>query len=295
MGKYWNGEQDELVEVINNTSGTTQQRAINELYPALEMMGEAILNRYFRGSFNPWEYKDIVTEAISRVIQKLHMFNPERAKSFSFCQTIIRNFYLTKLVKTSEKERRWKETINEDPKIIDPEFQTSYGYVDHNIEREIVPMSDVMLEHLYKIKVDTDYADKYFNNHRQYERVKLSLKRPKYKFLVAKLKTLVDTMIAILEEDSDIGYERFLIELHLRTGFNQYTLKTTTEMIDMYFPDAAIIIRQYRGYRENKNPEPETGVLSKLDQDKTPKDKHRKGATRRQQQDYYRRKKEREA
>lgn len=88
MNNYWNDNHEELVKNWSSANTRTQYHIYNELYTTVHYMASSILYRYY------FKFDNIkVLEAISDLYCNLHEYNPNKGKAFSFCQTIIKNYY----------------------------------------------------------------------------------------------------------------------------------------------------------------------------------------------------------
>jgi DNA-directed RNA polymerase specialized sigma24 family protein len=94
-GQYWTKELDDVIVAFNNATGTDKQRLWLELHPYVHAMNNAILRRYNGGNFKYFlegELEDLLAEAELLLFSKLHLYN-NKFKSYSYIQTILRNFY----------------------------------------------------------------------------------------------------------------------------------------------------------------------------------------------------------
>lgn len=89
---YWDEACDKAVVDWKTANRIEQFRIYNLLIKPLKYMAISILKKYFTFNFNDTE--DIVEDAINHLFCNLHKYDPSKGKkSFSYCQTIIRNYY----------------------------------------------------------------------------------------------------------------------------------------------------------------------------------------------------------
>lgn len=93
-------EEQAVVDFINSKCPAEKDRIFNEyLREPFRIMKEAILRKYpiFIGNF---EMEEVESDALSHLIEQIDKFNPDmitksgkKTKAYSYCQTIIRNYY----------------------------------------------------------------------------------------------------------------------------------------------------------------------------------------------------------
>lgn len=120
-------EEQALIDYINTESVVERHQIYNEiLRPAFKIMVETILRRYPIHIGN-YEITEVESNALSHLIEKMVGFDKNaktksgmKPKAFSYCQTIIRNFY-----------KDWsKKTFNE--RISNLPFEDFHEEVESN-------------------------------------------------------------------------------------------------------------------------------------------------------------------
>lgn len=127
------GEREELavLEYINSDSQARKNEIYNEiLIEPFRIMTQSILRKYpvFIGNYTMLE---VETNALIHLIDKMILFNPDnitssgnKSKAYSYCQTIIRNYYRDHgkksyhEVKTNLPYEDYATEINERPEYI---------------------------------------------------------------------------------------------------------------------------------------------------------------------------------
>ena len=131
-GQYWRQEQDEDMRILLTTPNNSKQwlAAWKRMYPRLRLMGVSILRRYF---FVPDESvaQDLVTDAITKLVT-VGKFNPDKPKLYAYCGTIMRRYFMDKLV-------------------IEPK-QGNNNFIDKNYEIE-----DSYITDRYSVQPDDDF------------------------------------------------------------------------------------------------------------------------------------------
>jgi len=116
-------EEQAVVDYINTDSVDERHRIYDEiLREPFKKMTESILRRYQHhiGNYNIHE---VEANALSHLIEHMVKFNPNKitksgkpAKAFSYCQTIVRNFYKDHSKKTYNEEKThlpWEDFSDE--------------------------------------------------------------------------------------------------------------------------------------------------------------------------------------
>ena len=101
ISKYFDvREQQALIDYIKSNSTVVRHKLyVDILHAPFKLMAEIIIKRYPITTGN-YEIEDIQSYAISHLVEKMVGFKEDtnskhggKAKAFSYCQTIIRNFY----------------------------------------------------------------------------------------------------------------------------------------------------------------------------------------------------------
>jgi DNA-directed RNA polymerase specialized sigma24 family protein len=120
---YWSSEQEDLV--CQWLSANTLQQFIiyKALNKSVKYMAGSILSRYF---IPTQEHENVKQDAINHLFVNLHHFNPAKGKTaYSYCQTIIKNFY-HEVCRNKAKIFTIKLEYYDD--LENPEFEYSYSY-----------------------------------------------------------------------------------------------------------------------------------------------------------------------
>lgn len=137
MAIYWKQKHEQWCADWLSASTKQQYIIYKNLHGVLQTMCEIISHRYFSVPFAV--EKQYYREAINEVFLKLQQFNPQRAKAYSFCSMVIKNFYYNKFVSGNTK------------KVLDLEFVDDYEPVDHGkslyVDNEVLD-TEGLLRHL---------------------------------------------------------------------------------------------------------------------------------------------------
>lgn len=99
---YFTSEHDEAVVKWKTASTQEQYRIYKLLYQPLMYMAKSILPRYFK--FNSSLEDELITTAITELFINLHHYDPDlNKKPYSYCQTIIKNYYHNAIVYRKKK------------------------------------------------------------------------------------------------------------------------------------------------------------------------------------------------
>jgi len=140
-------EEQAVIDFINSNCPEEQNRIFNEyLREPFRIMKEAILRKYPIHVGN-YEMEEVEADALSHLIEQIHKFNPymitksgKPTKAYSYCQTIIRNYYRDHGKKTySEKKTNLPYYDHSDDIQNNPEH--SY---EINNEEESSPINDLI-------------------------------------------------------------------------------------------------------------------------------------------------------
>lgn len=129
VGNYWTEEQDNAIaEFVLETDLRKRDQIFNKkLYAQLVAMSQTILKKYFRK-----EDDVLVNDAVSHCVTVLSKFNPERAKSYSFCQTVIKNHFHDAIVRKNPPKFDTLDSIMD--------FESPYlsDYDDEDLKGEVI-------------------------------------------------------------------------------------------------------------------------------------------------------------
>ena len=160
--KYYFGEREEgaVVDYINSTSFEERNKIyVNILEKPFRRMVESILRRYPIHIGN-YETEDIEMYAISHLVEQMVKFKPERitksgnkAKAFSYCQTIVRNFFKDH-GKRSYTEKIQNLAFEDYHEEIEKNADYSY-HMDYNENIELQELIEKIVGSLRE-KIDTD-------------------------------------------------------------------------------------------------------------------------------------------
>ena len=90
-GNYWGDEQEQDVIAWKEADTRKQFVLYDKLWKYIRHMAASVLARYF---IHSPDFKDIRQDAINKLFCVMHKYDPERGHTaFSFCQTVLKNFY----------------------------------------------------------------------------------------------------------------------------------------------------------------------------------------------------------
>ncbi len=134
--------QDAIIE-YNNTVDPIKRSLIYEqgIKIAFEKLAENVINT-FKFSYFDVPKSDIQIEVISVLIEKIHMFNEDKGRAFSYFTIIAKNHLI---LKNNGNYKRWRETalISEMPESWSPE-NTHY---EDELGDEYKDFKDIMLKY----------------------------------------------------------------------------------------------------------------------------------------------------
>ena len=233
MAKYWAKREDDLVikwkTAIESNNKKEQLNIYNALMPALTIMAESIYNRYFSLGKNNQE--QIIQEAITELFCNLHKYDPLRsAKSFSFCQTVIKNYFFDIWYSTSE--RPWRINIEYYGKEENDEDNYSTRFENLMIydpnEEDDYTIADV----ISKLLVAKNKTLELLNGNHYYKYYTIEKLNIDLYFLTLLIEFFVkygDTshlsssaIFDYLNFNSDLNYESNLLNAKLKRFYNEY-------------------------------------------------------------------------
>lgn len=159
---YFGAPAQEAIVEYNKSEDPVERSKIYEdriKYP-FEKLAENVINT-FKFSYFDVPKKDIQTEVVSTMVEKMHMFQEDKGRAFSYFTIIAKNHLI---LKNNGNYKRWKQTalISEMPESWNPE--NDYYEVEQN--KEFGEFKDLMLvywdKHLTTIfnkKRDIQIAD----------------------------------------------------------------------------------------------------------------------------------------
>lgn len=120
---YWGVDEEELVYQWLSANTLQQFQIYSRLYKSVRYMAGSILGRYF---IPTQEHDDVRQDAINHLFVNLHHFNPDKGfTAYSYCQTIIKNYY-HEVCRNKSKIFAVKLEYYDDLEA--PEFEYSYYY-----------------------------------------------------------------------------------------------------------------------------------------------------------------------
>jgi hypothetical protein len=134
-GNYWNEVQDKAVVDYQKEQDQAVRNRIFEqhLYHHLCAMAATILRRYYKT-----DNESLVLDSVTHVVEKaIDKFDPSRAKSYSFFQTVIKHFFYDLLGSNGISRRR-------------AERLQSLETFDDNFRKELQYSSEVWTEQDYR-------------------------------------------------------------------------------------------------------------------------------------------------
>ena len=134
--------QDAIVE-YNKTKDPSKRSRIYEeriKYP-FEKLAENVINT-FKFSYFDVPKKDIQTEVVSTMVEKMHMYKEGKGRAFSYFTIIAKNHLI---LKNNGNYKRWKQNalISEMPETWNPEND----FYDTEEASEFREFNDIMLEY----------------------------------------------------------------------------------------------------------------------------------------------------
>ncbi len=160
--KHYFGEREEaaVVQYINSKSYDERNRIyVDILEKPFRRMVESILRRYPIHIGN-YEAEDLEMYAISHLVEQMVKFKPERitklgmkAKAFSYCQTIVRNFFKDH-GKRSYNEKVQNLAFEDFHEEIEKKDEYMYE-MDYNDDVELQELISKIIKSL-RTKIDTD-------------------------------------------------------------------------------------------------------------------------------------------
>lgn len=154
---YWSKKHDELILTWIKSIKENNQRIQTQTYEALigviRHMATQIGRKYYSLPYN----HIFIEDAINHCFIILPKFNPERAKAYSFCGTVMKNSMYEKIMKRNKIEFN-NISINDDEDNFELEFIDTYV---NNIEESNINHNK-LLNYLYELEFNN--IDKTLNN-----------------------------------------------------------------------------------------------------------------------------------
>jgi len=153
-------EEQAVIDYINTTSVEHRHQLYNDiLLLPFKKMTESILRKY-PTHFGNYGVHEIEANALSHLIEHFVKFNPEKitksgkkAKAFSYCQTIVRNFYKDHSKKTYNEQKTnlpWEDYSDE----INSRTEFSYE-IDDTHKNELEELINIVTQKMRE-KIEED-------------------------------------------------------------------------------------------------------------------------------------------
>ena len=129
---YWQAKEELLVQQWKQADTAEQFRIYAAMDKPLRHMVTVIQNRYF--NYNP-NYETIRQDCINHLYLQLHKFDPQRGKTaYAFCQTIIKNYFITELVHKPQRSNYPQIEYRENLSAYHETISYQYQYPEANGE-----------------------------------------------------------------------------------------------------------------------------------------------------------------
>lgn len=153
--------QDAIIE-YNNTECPIKRSKIYEskIKKPLEKLAENIINT-FKFQYFDYDKKDIQSDVVNFMVEKMSMYKPEEGRAFSYFSIIAKNYLILENNKTY---RRWKQNslISEMPETWDAEndfYDTEEGGEYKEFSKLMLEYWDKHLSTIFVKKRDIQIAD----------------------------------------------------------------------------------------------------------------------------------------
>jgi DNA-directed RNA polymerase specialized sigma24 family protein len=160
---YWGDEQEQAFIVFAKSKGTTREICYNRfLKGPLVQMFQSIFARYFQNKIGNLQEEEVKTECITKVLIKADKFKAERAKAFSFCQTVIKN-YLTDLVKKAKREQGKYVQFEEETFESETSYTPDFEFFDEEEEKDFLYLKHINFRNRVSILIEDYLAQEGYN------------------------------------------------------------------------------------------------------------------------------------
>ena len=250
---YWNEIEEQLViDLKNETDVLIKTKLINKLMPALRMMVQGIMRRYYSTYYHQSEERVVMNDCYTKVIMSLDGFNPERAKAFAYCQTIIKNHLHSIFVVITKNKRGHIDTMRNNVDDIPDDANKYMVHHEKGYEIDIVSAKDRMLS-LIKSKLKKLEDDNKYGQFTRNERsmIRGIVKTGSLQYITNRI-DLLKGMIEYLETNDILSYERFIIEAYLSSKLTVNAFNRTLKKLGFTFDNVFGIIYDYEGVSQAK-------------------------------------------
>ena len=159
---YFGSPAQEAIIEYNNSSDSVLRSKIYEeriKYP-FEKLAENVLNT-FKFSYFDVSKKDIQTEVVSTMVEKIHMFKADKGRAFSYFTIIAKNHLI---LKNNGNYKRWKQNslLSAMPETWNPENdfnETSENDEFKEFKQIMLNYWDKNLNYIFTKKRDLQIAD----------------------------------------------------------------------------------------------------------------------------------------
>lgn len=144
---YWNHVQEDLVYQWGIANQAQQFKIYDKLFKSVRHMAASILGRYFM--YSP-DNREIQQDAINHLFCNMHKFDPEKGyTAFSYCQTILKNYYHT--IAKNKKGKVFAIKLEYYDDLDSPEFNYSYEFEPYEEEHRFEPVFNRLEQARYKL------------------------------------------------------------------------------------------------------------------------------------------------
>jgi len=152
-------------EAIIEYNNTKDPKVKNEIYKEriqypFEKLSENILNT-FKFSYFDVPKEDVMSEVVSILIQKIHMYKPDKGRAFSYFSIVAKNYLI---LNNNSNYKRYKKTdlLSQMPETWNPEndfYQEQQGDEFNEFKELMLEYWDKNLTKVFTKKRDIQIAD----------------------------------------------------------------------------------------------------------------------------------------
>ena len=207
-GKYWRAEHEELCKQWVTANTKQEYHIYNLLHGTIWSMANMILHRYFYCPFS--KNLETTESAVDFLFLKLRAYQPEKGKAYSYCQTVIKNFFIDVLMSKPNQNQNQMDKLEN-------RYELDAEYLDGRYRSTNYNDGADRLEHFFTITDDEELEEVEVDEIRQ----KLIVRFTRNEFALERKKIQSSRRVWLLKSKNIIRRRqyiklliRFLTEVH---------------------------------------------------------------------------------
>lgn len=131
---YFDQDTEDAIVEYNNKDNPRERSKLykDEIHPAFKKIAENIINT-FNYSYFDVSQDDVENRIVSHLVEKMHMYDPDKAKAFSYFSKIAKNYCIRH---NKKNYKRYKKEVRIDKEDLDFDIEDDFDIREQMQEQE---------------------------------------------------------------------------------------------------------------------------------------------------------------